>query len=122
MNSEKESVFLSMEQVCVTLDASPSSRNFIEGEAILKSRQLILCEASKRTEFKVHVYALCLQTLALDSPPHTVEAVLKINRKKYASVVSISCSYKAGEGSRCKHVAATLLHCNRLYFGLITLQ
>jgi hypothetical protein len=86
MNSEKESFFLSMEQVCVTLDASPSSRNFIEGEAILKSRHLILCEASKRTEFKVHVYALYLQTSTLDSPPpHTVEAVLKINRKKYAS-------------------------------------
>jgi hypothetical protein len=71
MNSEKESVFLSMEQVCVNLDASPPSRNFIEAEAILKSRHLIQCESPKRTEFKVHV---CLQTSALDSPPHTVEA------------------------------------------------
>lgn len=110
-----EDLFLGIADVCEALNGTPSSRNFVEGEDILRSKHLILCEASKKTSSEVHVYALCLQTSALDSQPHTIEGMLKFDTKKKVIVKTITCTCKAGDGQRCKHIAAALLYCNRFY-------
>ena len=106
-------IYLDLAFICETLDASPNSRNFKEGESLLNAKHVILCEASSKTSVSITVYALCLQTSAMNSPPHTIEGTFKINNGKVVEIFDLKCSCKAG-AVKCKHIAAVLLFCSRL--------
>lgn len=88
--------------------------SFFLGEAILNAGHLILCGISDKTKTLLKLFALCLQTSALASHPHEISASFSVVNNNI-NILKATCSCKAGLGGKCKHVAATLLFCTRLY-------
>ncbi|KAJ8975630.1 hypothetical protein NQ317_002804 [Molorchus minor] len=107
-------MFLSIGNVLKYLNATPDSRNFVEGERLLNASHLILCGIEEKCEANLNIFALCLQTSALSSPPHEISGIIKNSVENGMSVTSMSCTCKAGLGGTCKHIAAVLLYCTRL--------
>ena len=80
-------LFLTVKMLTIHLDsileyvqAKASSRNIIEGQNIVNSGMIIVCGISDETEEVKSIYALCLQTSALTSNPHTITGKLTIKR------------------------------------------
>lgn len=96
------------------LDATPSSRCIYEGQAVLNAGHIILYGITEKTESQVNVFALCLKSSGLKDIPHELKAIFLMNNDKNISIKSLICSCKAGNSSRCKHVAALLFLCTRL--------
>lgn len=87
---------------------------FVLGEAVLNAGHLILCGITEKNKKLFNLFALCLQTSALQSSPHEISASLNILNNNI-NISKATCSCKAGLGGRCKHITATLLFCTRLY-------
>ncbi|KAJ8976154.1 hypothetical protein NQ317_018093 [Molorchus minor] len=94
------------------LNASFSSRNVKEGEEVLNANHIILCGKTKSTDNEIYIQALCLQTSALNSQPHSITGIL-INNGEKITIRRMVCTCKAGAGERCKHISAVLLYCTR---------
>ena len=56
---------LQLDILCKYTNATPSSRNMVEGQNIINSGMLIMSGAIARTNNHIDLYALCLQTSAL---------------------------------------------------------
>lgn len=125
-------MFLLISEVLAFLKATPNTRNFVEGvcitqvciilsnlivtyflgERILNSGNLITCGVLERLR-SVSVFSLCL-TSKLTAAPHEIKGTFNIT--KTVKIVQMECSCAAGLGAACKHIAAVLLYCTRLYF------
>ncbi|KAJ8986036.1 hypothetical protein NQ317_013921 [Molorchus minor] len=99
-------MFLSIGNVLKYLNATPDSRNFVEGERLLNASHLILCGIEEKCEANLNIFASCLHTSAISSPPHEISGIIKNSVENGMSVTSMSCTCKAGLGGTCKHIAA----------------
>nr|XP_015840320.1 PREDICTED: uncharacterized protein LOC107399131 [Tribolium castaneum] len=111
-------MFLNLGTVFTYLNASPGSRCFVEGKAVLNAGHLISCGMIKEEELqesvkKWKIKAYCLQSSAIKSDRHQILGLLVANGTNSVNVDQIKCSCKAGVSGCCKHVAATLLFCTR---------
>ncbi|KAJ8977412.1 hypothetical protein NQ317_000213 [Molorchus minor] len=79
-------------------------------ERLLNASHLILCGIEEKCEPNLNIFALCLQTSALSSPPHEISGIIKNSVENGMSVTSMSCTCKAGLGGTCKHIAAVFLY------------
>ncbi|VEN47855.1 unnamed protein product [Callosobruchus maculatus] len=105
-------LFLTLGTVFAYLEATPDSRCFVEGEAILNAKHVILIGTTNISEVMVEVLALCLQTSALRSAPHEIKGKLSVVEQK-VEIQQLTCTCKAGLSGRCKHIAAVLIKCTR---------
>jgi hypothetical protein len=80
----------------------------VEGEAVLNAGHIVCCGVVSRDENNVTIFALCLQTSALQSDPHELNG--KINIGSSEKRISVRCSCKAGLSGYCKYCIAILLH------------
>ena len=105
---------LSLVDILKYVEGDQGSRNLTEGEAVLNAGYLIACgrSAEESTGNVWKVLALCLQTSALTSPPHTINATFTLDGDS-VTISDIVCSCKAGQGKQCKHCVAVLLFINR---------
>lgn len=115
-------LILSLNELCNYTNASPSSKNMIEGERILNAKFLNQCGATYKSDVQINIYASCVQTSHHADDPHTIRGILFINNVdlnnnddevNYMHIDRIHCSCRAGSSESCKHVVATLLFCNR---------
>jgi len=113
---------LRLDTLCSYTNATPSSRNMIEGQNVINSGLIIMCGATVKSHEKIYLFSLCLQTSSLSSDPHTIKGVLSIeinknnNSENTVSIEEMICSCKAGTSHSCKHIVAVLLYCNRYVF------
>ncbi|KAJ8980527.1 hypothetical protein NQ317_008324 [Molorchus minor] len=91
-------MFLSIGNVLKYLNATPDSRNFVEGERLLNASHLILCGIEEKCEANLNIFASCLHTSAISSPPHEISGIIKNSVENGMSVTSMSCTCKAGLG------------------------
>lgn len=104
---------LSVLDVMNFLEANTNSRCIYEGEAVLDACHIILCGKGVCLEENIiNLYGLCLQTSALYTNPHEIQGVLDVDQEK-VTVQSMSCTCKAGNSGKCKHISALLLKCSR---------
>jgi hypothetical protein len=94
------------------MNSGKNSRTVIEGEELVNANHLTLCGITKKSHNSFSIYALCLQTSALLSQPHTIEGSFDIGSRR-ALIHKFICSCKAGNGGRCKHISAVLIYCMR---------
>ena len=112
---------LQLHTLCEFANAIPSSINLIEGQKVVNSGMIIMIDATSKSNESIELFALCLQTSALTSEPHTITGTLKINNsnnnysdeKNVVTIDRMSCSCKAGTSQSCKHIVGVLLHCSR---------
>ncbi|CAI6376997.1 unnamed protein product [Macrosiphum euphorbiae] len=86
-----------------------NSRSAIEGEQILKSKQIVLCGKIEMASV-TQISALIVQTSHLQDMPHSIFGELT---KPEVEIIKFKCSCKAGASECCKHVVAILLFLNR---------
>ncbi|KAK4871471.1 hypothetical protein RN001_015595 [Aquatica leii] len=94
------------------IKGTENSKVVYEGEEVLNAGHVILCGTTHRSEDTINVYALCLQTSALQSLPHKIDGIFYFHDKKW-DIKSFICSCKGGNSGRCKHISAVLLSCTR---------
>lgn len=104
---------LSVLQYMKYLEGNENSRCIYEGEEVLHAGHIILCGQIKTDNpHLISLYALCLQSSAVNSDPHEVKGVLEADgHNNHVNISSMVCTCKAGQGGRCKHVSAVLLWC-----------
>ena len=86
----------------------------MEGENILEAEHLILCGTTHRMNEEWGLKAFCLQSSHIKKDPHEITGVIKVGQ--HVEIENFVCTCAAGASGSCKHVAATLLFCTRLYF------
>lgn len=107
---------LSLEEICTWAETDKTRRNFMEGKRALAADHILSCgkNVAKSDNETLQITAFCLSTSQLKkSRPHTIEGKIKKN----GTIISMSCSCKAGLGEQCKHVIATLLCIHRYLFS-----
>ena len=65
-------LLLSLNTLCDYTDATPSSRNMIEGERAINSGFIIVCGTTCKVANRIDLFSLCLRTSGLASEPHTI--------------------------------------------------
>lgn len=110
-------VYLSISKIFEYLEATPTSRCFIEGEHVLNAKHVILCGIKNREVSRIEIFALCLQSSSIHNKPHEISGELIVEDSMVTSVC-FKCTCKAGLAGKCKHVAATLLKCARYEFQI----
>ncbi|XP_022165089.1 uncharacterized protein LOC111030072 [Myzus persicae] len=100
---------LSLLRIFTYANCTLNSRSAIEGEQILKSKQIILC-GKIEMDSVIQIRALIVQTSHLNDMPHSVFGELT---KPEMEIIKFKCSCKAGASECCKHVVAILLFLNR---------
>ncbi|XP_064472617.1 uncharacterized protein LOC135387264 [Ornithodoros turicata] len=105
---------LSLCEIFTFMDVSINSRTFVEGERILNSQHIVVCgrKASTSGAASTTIVGLCLSTSALKGNPHVVSAVLE-NADNGFKIYQASCTCRAGNSEKCKHIMGVLLRCNR---------
>ncbi|KAE9534085.1 hypothetical protein AGLY_008821, partial [Aphis glycines] len=103
---------LSPLRILTYANCSLNYRSAIEGEQILKSKQIILC-GKIEMDSVIQIRALIVQTSHLNDMPHSVFGELT---KPEMEIIIFKCSCKAGASECCKHVVAILLFLNRSRF------
>ena len=90
---------LRLDVLCNYTKATPSSRNTIEGQGVINSGMIVMCGATVKTNDKIELYALCLQTSALTSDPHIITGTLIIknvsNTDETENLTSCKCTVLA---------------------------
>ncbi|XP_044761476.1 uncharacterized protein LOC123318796 [Coccinella septempunctata] len=114
MANNENSVFLNLKEYFRYLGSIPTSRNLLEGGAVLNAGHIMMCGNLGKSSRVIEIFGLCLQTSALSSDPHEIMGKIIINEET-AIISAFTCSCKAGLGGSCKHISAILLECTRLY-------
>ena len=65
-------LLLSLNTLCDYTDATPSSRNMIEGERAINSGFIIVCGTTSKVAKRIDLFSLCLRTSGLPSEPLTI--------------------------------------------------
>ena len=102
---------LNLQTIINYASITPSSRNLIEAERLLKAKMIITFGATKITDKQMDILALCLQTSAMRESPHTIKGTLYKKADEF-EIGLFHCTCKAGNGV-CKHKTAVLLLCYR---------
>lgn len=105
---------LNIEKICSWADTGKTRRNFKEGQRILEAGHILSCgkKINPQDESVILVTSFCLSTSQLKRfRPHTIQG--KILRD--GTIISMSCTCKAGLGEKCKHVMGTLLWIDRYF-------
>lgn len=76
------------------------------GDEVYKSSHLLGCGVVSGSDKNYKIEAYCLQSSHPDHPPHTITITTAEIFEKW----NFHCSCKAGNGGKCKHIYATLLH------------
>ncbi|KAJ8909630.1 hypothetical protein NQ315_007338 [Exocentrus adspersus] len=105
---------LLLKEIFRYLNATPSSRCINEGECLVNASHIISCGKTTETQDTIKIQGLCLQTSALSSAPHIIIGQFNVSQEEVV-IDSFTCSCKAGCGGCCKHIAAVLIYCTRLY-------
>lgn len=105
-------MYLKLNSVFAYLQATPTSRSFVEGEAVLQAGHVIQCGFTEKNKEIWHVNARCVQTSAVKKDPHEIRGILICAGDVH--IKEMACSCKAGASGFCKHIAATLLFISRL--------
>ncbi|XP_051153377.1 uncharacterized protein LOC127276774 [Leptopilina boulardi] len=105
--------YLKLLQICDFVKGNLNRRNMTEGEAVLKAGQVVLVGCLLKTENKIDIIGLVLQTSALTSFPHKLEGILKFASNSNIEIEQMDCSCKGGQSGACKHVVAILLFLER---------
>ena len=64
---------LQIHTLCEFANAIPSSRNLMEGQKVVNSGIIIICGVTSKSNRRIELFALCLQTSPLMAePPQTV--------------------------------------------------
>lgn len=107
-----EERYLTLGSIFSYLKCNVESRCFVEGEALLNAKHIILIGSTAETDTTKDIFALCLQTSGIKSSPHEIKGQLNIGEDQ-VSINGFVCSCKAGLSGSCKHTAAVLLKCAR---------
>ena len=91
---------LSVQEICVFTESTPSCRNFVEGEKVLNAGHVIFCGKTSQDHACVSFIAFCLQTSNMKSNPHEIKGSISIAGK----IINVICSCKAGLSKKCKHI------------------
>lgn len=80
---------------------------FVEGLQVLGAEHIIQFGKiiEKSTAELISIHARCMQSSTLKNAPHTLTGEITVIGK----ILKFTCSCKAGQGEKCKHVIATLL-------------
>lgn len=99
---------LSIEEILRFLGSDESKNNMKQAMRIVtSSNNLFFCGKNNSTDGNYEIIARCLAVSSLHGETHEIKG--KISKK--GEIQNMSCSCKAGQSEKCKHVAATLLHC-----------
>ncbi|XP_044745100.1 uncharacterized protein LOC123306964 [Coccinella septempunctata] len=90
-------VFLSLKEYFRYLGSIPTSRNLVEGEAVLNAGHIMMCGNLGKSSRVIEIFGLCSQTSALSSDPHEIEGKIIIDDGS-AIISAFTCSCKAGLG------------------------
>ncbi|XP_072400302.1 uncharacterized protein [Diabrotica undecimpunctata] len=94
------------------LGVTENSRCVVEGEQVLNSGHLILTgKLEESSDHTIKIYGLCLQSSSVKSNPHEIKGTLSLTNG--VNICEMSCSCKAGNSGKCKHVSAVLVKCIR---------
>eukprot|EP00102_Acyrthosiphon_pisum_P009396 XP_003247467.1 PREDICTED: uncharacterized protein LOC100568648 [Acyrthosiphon pisum] len=91
-------------------NCSINSQNVVEGEQVLKSKQIILCGKIVK-ENEIQIKALVIQSSHIREMPHEITG--NISTVPLLKIVIFACTCAAGLSEFCKHIAAILLLLNR---------
>lgn len=102
-----------MDTICLSeiyrfCNATPTTRNMVEGENVLNSGHIINCGYVNKNEMSIGIFATCLQTSSIRDKPHEINGNLHF--KSSWEIIELNCTCKAGASQRCKHVVSVLLH------------
>ena len=86
-------------------------------QSCLHGKHLVVCGVLQKSSETWEIIAYCVQTSAINKDPHEIKGNLNI-RGSVVDIGILVCSCKAGISGCCKHIAATLLFCTRLYRNL----
>ena len=100
---------LSLKSIFQYGECNENSRNFEEGERVINARHILIIGRRPSPDHIYEIYSLVVQTSGLYDSPHKIEGTIE---KKNLKIHLFSCTCKSGS-SKCKHIIATLLHCNR---------
>ncbi|XP_072385868.1 uncharacterized protein [Diabrotica undecimpunctata] len=111
---DENEIMFSVVEYFKYLGGNENSRRVYEGEQVVRAGHIIMCgRLHTEKQDRIVIYALCLQTSALQSSPHVIKGQLNIVNN-IASVHKMECSCKGGNSGYCKHISAVLLHCTRI--------
>lgn len=71
-------VTVSLKSIFDFTKATPASRNMIEGQKVINSDMIVRCGATEKSDEKVDLFALCLQSSKLTDDPHVITGTLSI--------------------------------------------
>lgn len=99
---------LSIDEIMSFLKSDKSSNTMRQAMRIItSSKNLFFCGKSPNTGDRYEITARCLAVSSLHGETHEIKG--KISKK--GEIEKMTCSCKAGQSEKCKHIAATLLHC-----------
>ena len=98
-------LLLSINTLCGYTDATPSSRNMIECERIIKSGFIIVCGMTCKFSNRIDAFLLSLRTSGLASEPRTITGKLLIMSNPLISWIALA--KLAGVTA----IGTLLLHC-----------
>ncbi|XP_044745528.1 uncharacterized protein LOC123307335 [Coccinella septempunctata] len=76
MANNENGVFLSFKEYSRYLGSIPTSRNLLEGGAVLNAGHIMMCGNLGKSSRVIEVFGLCLQTSAPSSDPHEIKGKL----------------------------------------------
>lgn len=91
-------------------DCTVTSRNFEEGEKLLKTGHIIAIGKRPAPDYLYQIYALVPKSSSLYGEPHVVEGTIE---KKKLKISKFTCNPCKSGSDKCKHIMAVLLYCNR---------
>ncbi|XP_046408566.1 uncharacterized protein LOC124173099 [Ischnura elegans] len=107
-------VILKFEEMVRYLGGNVGSRCVIEGECVFNAGLvMVVGTRGSREEGKINILSFVLQTSALSKDPVQVSGTLEVTEEGDLSARGMSCSCKAGNSEKCKHVSATLWYLYR---------
>lgn len=104
-------MYLSLKSIFDFVQCTTSSRNAVEGEEVLRAKQIILCGKVQQKNGLL-IKALVIQSSHIRDKPHEISGTLNVDSTAI-KIESFVCSCAAGASERCKHVVAVLLFLNR---------
>lgn len=103
---------ISLQELFTFLDATAATKSVIEGEAIVNAGHIIFCGATKKLQTRISILA-CISL----STGRALEVTGEFKRHdSKIKIEDMACRCEADMPKRCKHVAAILLHLNRLLY------
>ncbi|XP_051173414.1 uncharacterized protein LOC127289492 [Leptopilina boulardi] len=66
-------MILNISDVCAFANATPSTRNFLEGEKLLHAGHLLFCGKEAKEDNLINLIAFCIQSSKIKDAPHEIK-------------------------------------------------